>query len=85
MNKPFIEKYFLGKHAKAQKEARLISDTELELLLSDFEGSVSQGPKHILYRNFPNRHDNDLAAVVLEKEHGIWHIITLMLDFHAYE
>ncbi len=66
MKELFIGKYFLGKHAKDQKNLRKISDTELALLLHDFDGSVAQGPKYILYRNFPNRHDNDLAAVVLK-------------------
>jgi len=77
-----IKKWALTPHAAERLLERKITIYQLSLLLHDPEKIIHQGPKFILIRHFPNRKDNKLAAVVLEK-HGenLWLVITLLINF----
>ena len=80
VRKPKIEKWVLSPHAVQRMVERDISVAELEKVLTDPGLVLLQGPKFILAKEFPNRKDNLIAAVVLEKmEKNLWLVITVMI------
>ncbi len=76
-----ILKWFLSPHAVKRMQDRSITIDELGLVLSDPDDVIAQGPKYIYSREFKNRKDNLLAAVVMEKKDGLWLVITIMINF----
>ena len=61
---------------------RLITTEELTQILDKPDVSVEQGSKWILAKEFPNRNDNLIAAVVVEREDkNLWVVITVMVQF----
>ena len=79
-----ITRWALTPHAASRLLERRISLEELTLILQGPEEVIPQGPKYILTRTFPRRKDNKIAAVVMEKgEHGLWLVITIMVNFVA--
>jgi hypothetical protein len=79
--KPKILKWFLSPHAAQRMLERHITVEELNLILSDPDQIIEQGPKYIFSKEFKSRKDNLLAAVVMEKKEGLWLVITLMINF----
>lgn len=61
---------------------RQITVTQIEETIRNPDWSLQQGPKWILAKNFKERKDNLLAAVVLQKEEAnLWVVLTLMVQF----
>ena len=63
-------------------EERNIKLEEIALLISTPDIVLPQGPKWILAKSFPDRRDNLVAAVLLERqEKDLWIVITVMVRF----
>ncbi len=77
-----ILNWALSPHAVERILERRISLNELRKLLEEPDEIIQQGPKYILCKQFTERNDNRIAAVVLEKkEDGLWLVITVMVNF----
>ena len=82
MAKVKIKKWVLTPHAVERVIDRKISMQELEQLLLNPDETIAQGPKFLLAKKFQNRKDNNLAAVIIEKQgDDLWVVITVMVNF----
>jgi len=82
--KPKIEKWVLSPHAVSRMVERKITTAEIEETIRKPDWALQQGPKWILAKHFPERSDNLLAAVVLQKEEAnLWIVLTLMVHFEV--
>ena len=74
-------------HAVDQMLARKISGSEVELIITNYDGEpVVQSPdKKIFYKNIHSRNDNLIAAVVLTsiKQPEILEVLTVMVRFEV--
>lgn len=78
-----ISKWVLTPHAAQRLVDRKISIDELQRLLTSPDEIIPQGPKCLFVAHFPNRSDNKLAAVVLEKKGDLWLVITVLINFQT--
>ena len=79
-----IDQWALTPHAAQRLLERDITIEELSLVISNPEEIIEQGPKFILTKTFPQRKDNKVAAVILEKKgYQLWLIITVMVNFQS--
>jgi hypothetical protein len=63
-------------------EERHLSLAEISQLISDPDLTLPQGPKWIFAKALPNRSDNLVAAVLLERqEKALWVVVTVMVRF----
>lgn len=82
MSKIRIKKWVLTPHAAQRILDRKISITELEQLIMNPDEIISQGPKFLLVKRMQNRKDNNVAAVILEKQGvDLWVVITVLVNF----
>lgn len=82
---PTIKKWALTPHAVERMAEREVSIEEIEEILKNPDEVVKQGPKFIFAKNIKGRSDNMIATVIVEKkEHGLWLIITIMMNFQKY-
>ena len=83
--RPQIKKWKLTSHASQRIKERNISMHEIEEIINSPDEILIQGTKYILAKNLKNRKDNMIATVVIEKkEHNLWLIITVMINFQKY-
>jgi len=78
-----VKSYYLSTHAAERLIERKISLADLDKLILNPDGIISQGDKYILFKKFEKRNDNNLAAVILEKKEDLWLVITLMINFQV--
>lgn len=82
MKPPKIVRWVLSSHALKRVQDRKISAAELADLIEHPDVGIPQGPKWILAKAFPNRSDNLVAAILLErKEQELWVVLTVMVHF----
>lgn len=61
---------------------RNISTIELELILTETDGTIKQSrDKFIYYKKIKRPNDNSITAVTLLKSKNEFEIITVMIDF----
>lgn len=72
----------LSPHAVSRMVERGVSIETMRQLLESPDWIVAQGPKWIFAKSFPNREDNSVAAVLLEKrDKDLWIVLTVMINF----
>lgn len=77
-----IKKWVLTPHAVERIIARKISMEELKQLMLNPDEVIEQGPKFLFSKRFQNRKDNNMAAVIIEKQgEDLWVVITVMVNF----
>jgi len=65
-------------------EERHISLAKISLLIADPDLRIAQGPKWIFAKALPDRSDNLVAAVLLERqEKSLWVVVTVMARFEG--
>lgn len=63
---------------------RNITTTEVELILSDPDGTIKQSrDKYIYYKKIKGRKDNIIAIVTLIKSRNSFEVLTVMIDFEV--
>ena len=73
-------------HAVARMMQRQISTQEVEILLSEPDGTIRQSmDKLIAYKKIKGRKDNALAVVAVEKGVGLFEVVTVMSNFEVRE
>ena len=71
-------------HAVDRMLQRNISTQEVELILTDPDGTIQQSrDKFIFYKKLKGRKDNSIAAVTLLKTKDEFDVITVMIDFEV--
>ncbi|HLQ78512.1 MAG TPA: DUF4258 domain-containing protein [Terriglobia bacterium] len=81
---PKITKWVLSPHAVSRMEERHISLAKISLLIADPDLRIAQGPKWIFAKALPDRSDNLVAAVLLERqEKSLWVVVTVMARFEG--
>lgn len=71
-------------HAVDRMLQRNISTQEVELILTDPDGIITQSrDKFIYYKKIKGRKDNQIAAVALLKSKNEFEVITVMIDFEV--
>ena len=71
-------------HAVDRMLQRKISTKEVELILTDPDGTIKQSQdKFIYYKKLKGRKDNLVAAVTLMLRKDEFDIITVMIDFEV--
>lgn len=71
-------------HAVDRMLERKISTVDVELILTDPDGTIKQSrDKFIYYKKIKGRNDNSIAAVTLLKSKNEFEIITVMIDFEV--
>ncbi len=64
-------------------ERAISVDTTQELIEAP-DLVIAQGPKWVFAKAFNSRHDNLVAAVLLErKDKDLWIVLTVMINFQA--
>lgn len=71
-------------HAVDRMLQRNISTAEVELVISEPDGTIKQSQdKFIYYKKIKGRKDNFIAAVTLIKSKDALEILTVMIDFEV--
>ncbi|HJN49374.1 MAG: DUF4258 domain-containing protein [Pseudomonadales bacterium] len=71
-------------HAVERMMQRGISPREVEILLSDPDGSIKQSrDKVIAFKQVRGRKDNSLAVVAVDKGNGLLEVVTVMTNFEV--
>ena len=71
-------------HAVDRMLQRNISTTEVELILSDPDGTIKQSrDKYIYYKKLKGRKDNLIAAVTLTRSRNDFEVLTVMINFEV--
>ena len=71
-------------HAVDRMLERNISTIEVELILTEPDGTIKQSQdKFIYYKKIKGRNDNSVAAVTILKYKNEFEIITVMIDFEV--
>ena len=61
---------------------RVISPQEVELLLGDPDGVITQSKdKFVYYQKIRGRKDNVLVAVAVQKRNNLYEVVTVMVNF----
>jgi hypothetical protein len=69
-------------HAVDRMIQRNITTQDVELLITDPDGTIKQSrDKIIFYRKIAHRKDNLMAAVTVLKTRNIYEVITVMVNF----
>ena len=77
-----IKKWVCSPHALERIFERQISIEEMNSIILSPDHRIQQGPKWIFAKHFPDRSDNMLAAVLLERIEGeLWVVLTVMVRF----
>lgn len=73
-----------SKHAVEQMQKREIGVGEVEIMFDHPDGHLVQSrDKQIIYKRFPKRKNNLLAAVIVAQKAEIMEVITVMHDFEV--
>ncbi len=73
-----------SKHAVEQMLKRNISPEEIEMLVDHPDGSFSQSrDKQVIYKRFPRRKDNLIAAVLVRQKLNTHEVVTVMHNFEV--
>ena len=71
-------------HAVDRMLQRNISTAEIELVISEPDGTIKQSrDKYIFYKKVEGRKDNLIPAVTLIKSKDSLEILTVMIDFEV--
>ena len=71
-------------HAVDRMLQRNITTTEVELILSDPDGTIKRSrDKYIYYKKLKGRKDNLVAAVTLIKSKNDFEVLTVMINFEV--
>ena len=63
---------------------RGISVETIQHLIEEPDLVIAQGPKWLFAKSLSTRHDNLIAAVLLErKANDLWIVLTVMINFQA--
>ena len=82
--KPIVNKWAFSPHAATRMMERNISVETIQQLIETPDLVLAQGPKWLFAKSFDVRHDNLVAAVLLErKERELWIVLTVMVNFQA--
>ena len=69
-------------HAVERMIQRNITTQDVELLITDPDGTIKQSrDKIIFYRKIEHRKDNLMAAVTVLKTRNVYEVITVMVNF----
>jgi hypothetical protein len=69
-------------HAVDRMLQRNITTAEVELVISEADGTIKQSrDKFIYYKKLKGRKDNLIAAVTLVKSKDAFEVLTVMIDF----
>ncbi len=84
MTKPVVKRWAFSPHATTRMMERGISVDIIQQLIEAPDLVVAQGPKWVFAKAFSARHDNLIAAVLLErKDIDLWIVLTVMINFQA--
>ena len=84
MTKPIVKKWVLSPHAATRMMERRVSVDAIQQLIESPDLVIARGPKWVFAKSFSARHDNLIAAVLLErKDKDLWIVLTVMINFHA--
>ena len=84
MTKPVIKKWVFSPHAATRMMERGLSVEMIRQLIEEPDLVIAQGPKWVFAKSYSARHDNLIAAVLLErKDKDLWIVLTVMLNFQA--
>ena len=82
MTKPVVKKWVFSPHAATRMIERGISVDAIQQMIEKPDLVVAQGPKWVFAKSFNTRHDNLIAAVLLErKDKDLWIVLTVMINF----
>ena len=72
-------------HAVTRMQERNISVDQVKSILEAPDGEIQQSAdKWILYKEFPSRNDNLIAAVIVDRAiQGTIEVITVMINFEV--
>lgn len=72
-------------HAVERMQERKITVREVESVIESPDGRIQQSQdKQILYKKLPNRSDNLVAAIVVDRlPGGIVEVITVLINFEV--
>ena len=72
-------------HAVERMQERKVTVAEVNQIISAPDGRIRQSKdKEILYRKLPNRRDNMVAAVVVERlDEGLVEVVTVLVNFEV--
>ncbi len=68
MSKPVIKKWVFSPHPAAHMIERSVTVEAIQQLIEAPDFVIAQGPKWLLAKKFNSRHDNLIAAVLLERK-----------------
>ena len=84
MTKPVVKKWVFSPHAATRMMERGVSVDAIQELIEAPDLVIAQGPKWVFAKSFNTRHDNLIAAVLLErKDKDLWIVLTVMINFQA--
>ncbi len=84
MTKPVVKKWVFSPHAATRMMERGVSVDEVRQLIEAPDLVIAQGPKWLFAKSIDTRHDNLIAAVLLErKDKDLWIVLTVMINFQA--
>ena len=84
VTKPIVKKWVFSPHAATRMMERGVSVDAVQQLIETPDLVVAQGPKWVFAKSFSARHDNLIAAVLLErKDKDLWIVLTVMINFQA--
>ncbi len=84
MTKPIVKKWAFSPHATTRMMERNVSVDAIRLLIEAPDLVLAQGPKWLFAKSFDARHDNLVAAVLLErKDKDLWIVLTVMVNFQT--
>lgn len=84
VTKPVVKKWVFSPHAATRMMERGVSVDAIQQLIEAPDLVIAQGPKWVFAKSFSTRHDNSIAAVLLErKDKDLWIVLTVMINFQA--
>ena len=86
MAKPIVKRWVFSPHATNRMMERGISVETIQHLIEEPDLVIAQGPKWLFAKSLSTRHDNLIAAVLLErKANDLWIVLTVMINFQVNE
>jgi hypothetical protein len=84
VTKPVVKKWVFSPHAATRMMERGVSVDAIQELIEAPDLVIAQGPKWVFAKSFNTRHDNLIAAVLLErKDKDLWIVLTVLINFQA--
>lgn len=84
VTKPVVKKWVFSPHAASRMIERGVSVDAIQQLIDAPDLVIAQEPKWLFAKSFKTRHDNLIAAVLLErKDKNLWIVLTVMINFQS--